>query len=66
LRVGLRIAVVVASLLAVLPCVATAAVVRVADPLEKNPLFQTWIRAADERDRQLDAKVRAWIDRARR
>lgn len=39
---------------------------RYADLLEKNPLFQTWIRAADERDRQLDAKERAWSERVRR
>src|SRR5262245_3607763 len=34
--------------------------------LTKNPLFQTWIRAADERDRQLEAKERAWTERVRR
>jgi creatinine amidohydrolase/Fe(II)-dependent formamide hydrolase-like protein len=39
---------------------------RYADLLEKNPLFQTWIRAADERDRQLDSKQREWIGRARK
>jgi hypothetical protein len=39
---------------------------RYADLLERNLLFQTWIRAADERDRQLDAKQRAWTERTRR
>jgi len=34
---------------------------RYADLLEKNPLYQEWIKTAKARDEQLDAKQRAWI-----
>ncbi len=34
---------------------------RYADLLEKNPLYQAWIKEATARDERLEAKERAWI-----
>ena len=34
---------------------------RYADLLEKNPLYQGWIKATTERDEALEAKERAWL-----
>ena len=34
---------------------------RYADLLDKNPLYQEWIKAAKARDEQLDAKQKAWL-----
>jgi len=34
---------------------------RYADLLDKNPLYQEWIKTAKARDEQLDAKQKAWL-----
>ena len=34
---------------------------RYADLLDKNPLYQDWIKTAKARDEQLDAKQKAWL-----
>ena len=34
---------------------------RYADLLERNPIYQGWIKATTERDEQLDAKQRDWL-----
>jgi hypothetical protein len=39
---------------------------RYADLLEKNPLYQGWIKATTERDETLEAKERAWLARRAR
>ena len=39
---------------------------RYADLLEKNPLYQGWIKATTERDEALEAKERAWLARRAR
>jgi flagellum-specific peptidoglycan hydrolase FlgJ len=36
---------------------------RYADLLEKNPLYQGWIKATAEHDEALAAKERAWLAR---
>jgi creatinine amidohydrolase/Fe(II)-dependent formamide hydrolase-like protein len=38
---------------------------RYADLLEKNPLYQEWIKATTARDEALEAKERAWLARRR-
>jgi len=38
---------------------------RYADLLEKNPLYQEWIKATTAHDEALDAKERAWLTRRR-
>jgi len=39
---------------------------RYADYLEKQPLYQEWIRAANERDAALEAKQRAWLEKQKK
>ena len=39
---------------------------RYADLLEKNPLYQGWIKATTERDEALESKERAWLDGRKR
>ena len=35
------------------------------DLLDRNPFYQTWIKAAAERDDRLAAAQRAWLERKR-
>ena len=52
-------------MLAVLKGADPAQYQRYADLLEKNPLYQGWIKATTEHDEALDAKERAWLARRR-
>ena len=38
---------------------------RYADLLDRNPLYQAWIRTAAERDDRLAAAQRAWLEQKR-
>jgi len=38
-----------------------AAFQRYADLLERNPLYQDWMKAAADRDAELDTKQREWL-----